>query len=215
MLHGSRCTACARAADTNRFRCLRSRSGCSRTNNTSSEPRVNRGEVLCFARRHFPYGTDVRKDTAGTGPNGKTIPGARYFVKNDAFLLANTRIYERFTEQHRKRRLITTMLIGQEAEITNLDRAHWTVTFRIRCTSGTAVVPVPTSSSAEQQHSSSRAAAQQQQSSSTAAAEQQQQQLQPTGLSQLSNEVRFETPRRRSSVRRSIPTAHQPTAGTT
>ena len=37
----------------------------------------------------------------------------------------------------------------------NLNRAHWTVTFRIRCTSGT-VVPVPTSSSAEQQqHSSS------------------------------------------------------------
>ena len=32
-------------------------------------------------------------------------------------------------------------------------------TIRILCTSGTAVVPVPTSSSAEQQHSSSRAAA--------------------------------------------------------
>ena len=39
-------------------------------------------------------------------------------VKNGAFLLANTRIYERFTEKDRKRRLITTMLMGQEAEIT-------------------------------------------------------------------------------------------------
>ena len=139
----------------------------------------------------------------GTGPNGK----ADTFITKTHSIgqYPNT---ERTTGQDRKRCLILTMLIGREVEIApNLNRAHWTVTFRIRCTSST-VVPVPTSSSAEQQHSSSSTApAQHQHSTSTAPA------AAADRVVKAPDEVRFKTPRWRSSVRR-IPTAHQPTSET-